>query len=133
MRRLLLFAIGCGSAASPRAPVPLAVPVLPAVGFAELDHDQRLELMKNHVVPSVQPVFQRHEPRKFSVVDCQTCHAEHSWKMPNPELPHLDLSDLGEFDARDVEWMQNEVVPAMRRVLRDPELRCGRCHPLRAF
>jgi hypothetical protein len=124
--------IACGSRDPvSRAPVPRAVPVLPDVAFAELDHDQRIELMKTHVIPTITPVFQRHEPKKFAVVDCKTCHAEADWKMPNTELPQLDVSDLGEFDPRDVEWMKNEIVPTMRGILRDPALRCGRCHPLR--
>jgi hypothetical protein len=123
--------VACGSPA--RVPVvpERAVEVLPDVPFADLDREQRIQLMKTHVVPAMTPVFQRHEPTKFAVVDCKTCHAEGNWQMPNAELPQLDLSDLGEFDPRDVEWMKTEVIPAMRGVLRDPELRCGRCHPLR--
>jgi hypothetical protein len=136
MRRsslVVVWAVACGSPAPTRAPVPHAVAVLPEVSFAELDPEQRIELMKTHVVPAMTPLFQRHEPQKFAVVDCKTCHAETSWKMPNAELPHLDLADLGEFDSRDVDWMKNEIIPAMRRVLRDPDVKCGRCHPLRAF
>ena len=129
---MLVGLVACGPKAE-RAPLrhAPAVEVLPDVAFADLDREQRIQLMKTHVVPTLTPVFQRHEPTKFSVVDCKTCHAEGSWQMPNAELPQLDVSDLGEFEARDVEWMKTEIIPAMRRVLRDPDVKCGRCHPLR--
>ncbi len=124
------FVVGCSSPTATRAPVPRAVEVLPAATFAELDHDQRIELMKTHVVPALTPVFQRHDRTKFQTVDCKTCHAEGDWTMPNRELAVLDLEDLGAYEPEDVEWMKTEIVPAMRKVLRDPTLRCARCHPV---
>lgn len=130
MRWLLVVAIGCSSPATPRAPVTRAVEVLPDATFAELDHEQRIELMKTHVVPVLTPVFQRHDRQKFQTVDCKTCHAEGDWKMPNRELAVLVLEDLSAHEPADVEWMKTEVVPAMRKVLRDPTLRCNRCHPV---
>ena len=130
MRWLLVLALGCSSPVVPRAPVPRAVEVLPDVVFADLDHEQRVQLMKQHVLPTMTPLFQQHDPKKFSEVGCKTCHAEHAWTMPNPELPHLDFDDLSGFEAADVEWMKTVIVPAMRDQLRDPSVRCGRCHPI---
>ena len=122
--------IACGSPAITRAPAPSATAVLPDATFAELDRDQRVELMKTHVLPALTPVFQRHDRTKFATVDCKTCHAEGDWAMPNRELAVLDLEDLSAHEPADVEWMKTEIVPAMRKVLRDPTLRCGRCHPV---
>jgi hypothetical protein len=122
--------ISCGSPAATRAPVPRAVEVLPDATFAELDRDQRAELMKTHVLPAMTPVFQRHDRTKFATVDCKTCHAEGDWTMPNRELAVLDLEDLSAHEPADVEWMKTEIVPAMRKLLRDPTLRCARCHPV---
>lgn len=102
---------------------------MPDVGFAELDHDQRTRFMKQHVLPTIKPLFTGHDP-KYAGFTCKTCHAESSWTMPNPDLPHLDFDDLGGFEPADVEWMKSEIVPAMRELLRDPELRCNRCHPI---
>lgn len=122
--------LSCSSSPAPsRAPVPHAVTVLPDVPFADLDPRQREQLMTEHVLPEIGPLLARHDPQKFADVTCKTCHAETTWTMPNPELARLDLADLSAFDARDVELMKSTVVPAMRRLLRDPELRCERCHP----
>jgi hypothetical protein len=126
---VLAAAVGCSSPPPRRVPVPQAVEVMPDVGFAELDRDQRARFMKEHVLPTIKPLFTGHDP-KFAGFTCKTCHAETSWQMPNPELPHLDLTDLGGFEPADVEWMKTEIVPAMREVLRDPTLRCARCHPV---
>jgi hypothetical protein len=128
-RVLLVLAVACSSPPPGRAPVPLAVEVMPDVAFAELDANQRAHFMKEHVLPTMKPLFTGHDP-KFAGFTCKTCHAETTWSMPNPELPHLDLGDLDGFEPADVEWMKTEIVPAMRKLLRDPELRCGRCHVL---
>jgi hypothetical protein len=129
LRLVLLVAIGCSSP-PPRVPVRRAVEVLPDVAFAELDHAQRTKLMKEHVLPAMTKRFRDHDPKKFADVTCKTCHAKHSFEMPNPELPHLDFDDLSGFEERDVEWMKSEIVPTMRELLKDPTLRCGRCHPI---
>jgi len=125
----VLGAIACGPSPSRRAPPPRATEILPDTAFADLDREQRIRVMKTHVMPAMIPVFQRHDA-KFSTVDCTTCHAEGDWKMPNRELAVLDLDDLSGHQPADVEWMKTEVVPAMRKILRDPTLRCGRCHPV---
>ncbi len=126
----VLGAIACGSPVPPRARPTRAIALLPDTAFADLDHDQRALLMKTHVLPVLTPVFQRHDRTKFAIVDCKTCHAERNWEMPNRELVVLDLEDLSAHEPADVEWMKTEIVPAMRQVLRDPTLRCGRCHPV---
>lgn len=131
MRFVVMFAIACGPPPPHRAPPP-ATETLPDTAFANLDRDQRIELMKTHVMPAMTPLFQRHDAAKFQVVDCKTCHAEADWTMPNPELAVLDLEDLSAHEPADVAWMKSEIVPAMRKILRDPALRCSRCHPVSA-
>ena len=126
----LLLAIGCSSPAVTRAPVARAIEVLPDTAFADLDHAQRTQLMKERVLPTMTAKFRDHDPKKFGEVTCTTCHAEHSFDMPNPELPHLDFGDLSGFEPADVEWMKTVIVPAVRDVLKDPTIRCGRCHPI---
>ena len=128
---LALALIACSPPPAGHRAAPPAVETLPDTAFANLDHDQRVTLMKTHVMPVMTPLFQRHDA-KFQAVDCKTCHAEGDWKMPNRELAVLDLDDLSAHEPADVEWMKTEIVPAMRQVLRDPRLRCNRCHPVAA-
>jgi hypothetical protein len=128
MWRLFVLVLACSPPPTHR-PVSRAVETLPDTPFANLDHDQRAALMKTHVMPAMTPLFQRHDA-KFQAVDCKTCHADGSWAMPNPELAVLDLEDLSAHEPADVEWMKTEIVPAMRTILRDPTLRCDRCHPV---
>jgi hypothetical protein len=98
---------------------PVATPVLPDVPFGKLDHDQRVQLMKERVVPAVGPLFQRHAP-KFASFGCKTCHGDDpSYRMPNPDLPKL--GDMTKFETRDVEWMEHDIEPAMVKLLGEPE------------
>lgn len=128
LRLLVVLSIACSQGPVRRVPPP-ATETLPDTAFANLDHAQRTVLMKTHVMPVMAPLFQRHDP-KFQAVDCKTCHAEADWKMPNRELAVLDLDDLSAHDPADVEFMKTQIIPAMRTLLRDPTLRCGRCHPV---
>jgi len=132
MRAVLFVAVASGCSAPPlhRTPISRATEVLPDVPFDTLDHDQRTQFMKRHVLPAMTPLFQQHDPKKFDKVGCTTCHSESSWEMPNPELPHLDFGDLEGFEPADVDWMKNVILPAMRTQLGDPAMRCGRCHPI---
>ena len=132
MRRFwpVLLLVGCSTPPVHRVAIARATRVVPDVPFAELDHDQRARWMKEHVLPAMTPLFHQHDPEKFDKVGCKTCHAENSWDMPNPELPHLDFTNLEGFERRDIEWMKTVILPAMKKQLRDPTLRCGRCHPV---
>ena len=66
MRWLLVLALGCSSPVGQRAPVPRAVEVLPDVVFADLDHEQRTQWMKQHVLPTMMPLFLPPEIRTFA-------------------------------------------------------------------
>lgn len=128
-RLIALAVVACSPPPVGHRAAPTAVETLPDTAFADLDHDQRALVMKTHVMPAMTPLFQRHDA-KFQAVDCKTCHNEHGWTMPNPELAVLDLDDLSAHEPADVEWMKTEIVPAMRTLLRDPSVRCDRCHPV---
>ena len=113
--------------------------VLPDVPFALLDHEQRVQFMKERVVPVMKPLFQQHDAHEFADFGCKTCHSEDGrFDMPNSELPVLDFSDMAKHEARDVEWMKTIIQPAMAGLLHVP-LRsedrpdgfgCARCHPI---
>lgn len=114
--------------------------VLPDVPFESLDHDQRIQFMKEQVVPTMTPLFQKHDAEKYKDFGCKTCHGEDAAKgefhMPNDKLPKLNFADMSKFKPADVEWMKNEIKPTMARLLREPEFSqenpqgfgCLHCH-----
>jgi len=115
--------------------------VLPDVPFDELDHDQRFDFMKQVVVPTLGPMFKRHDKQKFAQFGCKTCHGKGAdrgeYHMPNDDLPKLNLADLSKYKQADIEFMQNDVLPTMARLVKrsvwTPEdtdgFGCLECHP----
>jgi len=137
------LAVVAACAQPPSRPREPAVAVLPDVPFAELDHAQRVKFMTDRVVPAMQPVFQRHDAKRFAKIACETCHGKAAragtFELPNADLPRL-TSDLAKFDPHDVEWMTKEVMPAMADLLARPVwststpngLTCLACHTMDA-
>jgi hypothetical protein len=120
-----LLAAACGSKAPAAATSPgegsaVAV-VLPDVPFDDLDHEQRIEFMKQKVVPVMKPIFQKHDAKEFAEFGCPTCHGKSAetgkFEMPNPDLPKLHLGDLSKHEKDDVEWMSTEVLPTMAKII----------------
>jgi len=134
---LLLAVLACGPKPGPGG----ATSVLPDVPFEQLDHDQKIQFMKQVVVPAMRPVFQAMDEKRYMNFGCRTCHGSSSdrdlFHMPNDELPKLNLADLSKFDPRKVEIMKTEVKPKMARLLKEPEYTpetpdgfgCLHCHP----
>jgi len=119
MRFAILLAAAC-SATPAGGTAPIAVPVLPDVPYALLDRDQRAMFMEQRVVPAMAPLFRAHDPQRYAAFGCKTCHGDaRDHAMPNPALPKLD-------GAR--ECVTSSIVPAMARLLDEPELACARCH-----
>lgn len=140
---LALAACGGKSSAPATTPTPAALPDVP---FAKLDHAQQAEFMKQKVVPAMQPIFQKHDPKKYAAFGCETCHGEHPearhFDMPNAALPALGYEKefYARFKPTDLEWMGGEVLPAMAKLLgetpsfTDPAptagFGCAGCHPM---
>jgi hypothetical protein len=143
----IVFLAACGSKAAPTTTTPTgdtggtaAVATLPDVPFEQLDHDQRIEFMKQKVMPAMQPIFQNHDAKKYAEFSCKTCHGEQAahghFDMPNADLPKLNFGDTSKYDKDDLEWMGNEVKPAMAKLLSLPEFTpenpkgfgCLHCH-----
>jgi mono/diheme cytochrome c family protein len=120
---LLAAAAACGPKPGPNDGS--ATAVLPDVPFESLDHDQKIQLMKQQVLPAMREAFQRHDPAKFAKFDCKTCHGPDAdagqYHMPNDRLPKLNFNDMSKFAERDLEFMKNEVKPAMAKILKEPE------------
>jgi hypothetical protein len=150
MHRLVLLVpllvAGCGSKAPATTTTPAegtgsaAQAVLPDVPFDSLDHDQRIQFMKEKVVPTMKPIFQGHDATKFAEFGCKTCHGpgvdEGKYDMPNDLLPKLDFADMSKFKPADVEWMSTQVKPTMAGLLQQPAMSpenpkgfgCLECH-----
>jgi hypothetical protein len=144
---ILLLAAACGSKAAPATTTPATedktVTLPEGVAFEQLDQDQRIEFMKQKVVPAMQPIFQNHDAKKFAEFGCKTCHGEQAaeghFDMPNPALPKLNFKDpsaMAKFSKQDMEWMAKEVKPTMAKLLSQPEFTpenptgfgCTGCH-----
>lgn len=143
---ILLLAAACGSKAAPATTTtdqPKQVTLPEGVPFDQLDQDQRIEFMKQKVVPAMQPIFQNHDPKEFAEFGCKTCHGEQAaeghFDMPNPGLPKLNFKDpaaMAKFSKEDLEWMSKEVKPMMAKLLSEPEFTpenpngfaCTGCH-----
>jgi len=144
-----LLTAACGSKSPSTTTTPTggegsAAVTLPDVPFENLDHEQREEFMKQKVVPVMKALFQKHDADDFADFGCQTCHGpqvkDDQFAMPNPNLPKLNLRDLGNFKKEDVEWMQHEIAPTMSKILNLPMASkenpkgfgCPVCHPVEA-
>jgi hypothetical protein len=119
---LLLTVVACGPKSGPDEP---ATAVLPDVPFEQLDHDQKIQFMKQVVVPTMAPLFQRHDPDKFAEFNCKTCHGDAAdrghFHMPSDKLTKLNLARMGKFDQHDIDFMTNEVKPMMAKLLEEEE------------
>jgi hypothetical protein len=143
---IAVLAAACGSKTpSPTAPgagegsaAPVAA--LPDVAFEQLDHDQKIQFMKEKVMPVMGPLFQAHDAQGFADFSCKTCHGPGAEKgefhMPYAGLPQLDFSDMSKFKKEDLEWMGKVIKPKMAELLKEPEYSpenpngfgCMQCH-----
>jgi hypothetical protein len=129
---------GTGSADSGSA---VAKP-LPDVPFESLDHDQRIQFMKEVVVPTMEPLFKGHDAKKYAEFGCKTCHGpgaeQGKFEMPNDGLPKLFGPSMPKFKKEDLEWMGKEIKPTMAKLLKEPEYSdenpkgfgCLECHTM---
>ena len=130
---------GCGSTSTPVKPASTAL----SVPFDEMNQDQRIEFMKNTVVPTMAPLFQKHDAEEFKDFGCKTCHgaaaADGQFTMPNEELPVLDFADMSKWKPADLEWMNKEIKPTMAKLLGEEEYSdtnpkgfgCLECHTMK--
>jgi len=111
-----------------------------------MNKDQRLEHMKNVVLPKMKQEFAAFDAKEFGAMNCATCHGagakEGSFKMPNPALPKLSMA--GGFkkhmdkEPATTKFMMEKVVPSMAGLLDtqpyDPKtnqgLGCAACHTM---
>ncbi len=128
-----LLTLACGANQPPPAsppggetgPVGDASADAAARPFDELNHRERIEVMKTVVVPRLKPVFQELDATHFAEFSCSTCHgpgAERGeFEMPSAALPKLPAQ--GAFDAlleeqpAVMDVMMHQVLPEMASAL----------------
>ena len=124
----------------------------PDVAWKTMTFQQKRAYMKSAVVPTMKPIFQAFDAKKFKTFNCATCHgddgADRKYKMPSNGIHPLPGSKEA-FEAKLkteptwpkwTEFMSQKVEPAMGKLLDvavfDPKqpvegaLSCANCHKL---
>jgi hypothetical protein len=118
------------------APVASAAPAAAARGapagspgpgdWDKWSHEQKLDYMKSAVMPKMGSVFHDFDAKAFAEPKCVLCHGagvkDGSFKMPNPQLPKLELTPAGmkamrTKHAKIFEFMAKQVEPTMAQLL----------------
>jgi len=126
----------------------------PQIAWKAMTYDQKKAYMKDAVAPTMKPIFQAFDGKKFKVFDCRTCHgddgAERKFKMPSNDIHPLPNTKEA-FEAKLkteptwpkwTEFMAQKVEPAMGKLLAVPVFNpqkpvegafsCAKCHKLEA-
>jgi hypothetical protein len=97
-------------------------------GFDAMSHGQKMAFMKSTVFPKMKAEFQAYDASDYADFTCKSCHgsgANGDFKMPNPDLPKLDVAhnfakDTAEH-AKTMDFMLHKVKPEMAQMLGQPE------------
>jgi cytochrome c553 len=124
----------------------------PEIAWKDMTFAQKKAYMKTAVTPTMKPIFQAFDAKKFKTVSCQTCHGqdgpERKYKMPSNDIHPLPGTPEA-FQAKLkteptwpkwTEFMAQKVEPAMGKLLDVPVFNpkkpvegtfsCGNCHKL---
>jgi hypothetical protein len=111
---------------------PATPPGPPGPGdWEKWSHEQKLAYMKSTVMPKMGQLFHDYDAKKYAEPKCILCHgpgvADGTFKMPNPELPKLDVTPAGIKKAHSdpklkkiLEFMGKVVVPTQAELLGEP-------------
>jgi len=92
-------------------------------------HDQKIAYMKTAVMPKLGGLFHDFDAKRYAEPKCTLCHGsgakDGSFKMPNPELPKLDVTPAGMKALHDkkaavLEFMAKQVSPTVAQLLGEP-------------
>src|SRR6185295_19896979 len=93
-----------------------------------MDENAKKKYMKSTVLPTMKKLFVAFDKKKYSSMNCQTCHgekaADNKFKMPSAELPKLPQpTDQAGFMALQqkkpevVKFMGTQVKPTMAALI----------------
>ena len=126
----------------------------PDVAWKDMTFVQKKAYMKAAVTPTMKPIFQAFDDKKFKTFNCESCHgadgADRKFKMPSNDIHPLPSTHEA-FEAKLkteptwpkwTEFMAQKVEPAMGKLLDlpvfDPKnpvkgaFGCANCHKLEA-
>jgi mono/diheme cytochrome c family protein len=126
----------------------------PEVAWKDMTVPQKKAYMKAAVTPTMKPIFQAFDAKKFKRFNCETCHgkdgADRKYKMPSNDIHPLPNTKEA-FEAKLkveptwpkwTEFMSQKVEPAMGKLLDvpvfDPQkpvegaFSCAKCHKVEA-
>jgi mono/diheme cytochrome c family protein len=126
----------------------------PEVAWKDMSFQQKKAYMKEAVTPTMKPIFQAFDDKKFKEFTCASCHgadgAERKFKMPSNDIHPLPGTHEA-FEAKLkteptwpkwTEFMAQKVEPAMGKLLDlpifDPKkpvkgaFGCAACHKIEA-
>jgi mono/diheme cytochrome c family protein len=126
----------------------------PEVAWKDMTFQQKKAYMKEAVTPTMKPIFQAFDGKKFKTFNCVTCHgndgADRKFKMPSNDihpLPNTEAAFAAKLKSEPTwpkwtEFMAQKVEPAMGKLLDlpvfDPKkpvkgaFGCANCHKLEA-
>ncbi len=126
----------------------------PEVAWKEMTFAQKKAYMKAAVTPTMKPIFQGFDGKKFKTFNCVSCHgadgADRKFKMPSNDihpLPNTEEAFAAKLKSEPTwpkwtEFMAQKVEPAMGKLLDlpvfDPKkpvkgaFGCANCHKLEA-
>ena len=98
-------------------------PALAEMAWQDVPEDLRGRWMSEVVVPTMEPLFQEHDPERFAEFGCPTCHGENArevqFQMPNGIAP-LDpaaVPAMFESDQPMAQFTTQTVWPRMGELL----------------
>jgi hypothetical protein len=126
----------------------------PDVAWKDMSFKDKKAYMKTAVTPTMKPIFQAFDAKKFKTFNCESCHgkdgADRKFKMPSNDIHPLPNTPEA-FQAKMktepdwpkwTEFMAKQVEPAMGKLLNvpvfDPKnpvegaFGCAKCHKLEA-
>ena len=124
----------------------------PEIAWKAMSFKQKKAYMKAAVMPTMKPIFQAFDAKKFKSFTCETCHgkdgADRNFKMPSNDIHPLPGTKEA-FEAKVkteptwpkwTEFMALKVEPAMGKLLDVPVFNpqkpvegafsCGACHKI---
>ena len=145
---VMAVALGCGGAQKGAEDPSSGESEAPSGGtpWKDKSREQRMDWMGLAVFPKMRAIFQEHDA-SYAKLNCQTCHGSDmemvDFKMPNSlfSLPKANTLDWAkDYDAKTTEFMSEQVVPEMAKLLDmqpyDAEtgkgFGCFGCHPAEA-